>query len=98
MVFITSNLLTAENQICGKVLVANEKINSLILLLVRLFFRRYKKGKFLQLFLQLPKYVLRIYVVRCFKLVPGILYGDLLLFFLILFLQFLSSILQNVEV
>jgi len=40
--FITSNLLTAEDQICGKVLVANEKMNSLILLLVRLVFRRYK--------------------------------------------------------
>jgi len=50
-----------------------KKINSLILLLVRLVFRRYKWGKFLQLFLQLPKYVLRIYVVRCFKLLPGIL-------------------------
>jgi len=25
MFFITSNLLTAKNQICGKVLVANEK-------------------------------------------------------------------------
>jgi len=40
---ITSNLLTAEDQICGKVLVANAKINGLILLLVvTLVFRRYK--------------------------------------------------------
>jgi len=39
--FITSNLLTAVDQICGIVLVANENMNSLILLLVRLVFRRY---------------------------------------------------------
>ena len=74
-----------------------KKMNSLILLLVRLVFRRYKEGKFLQHFLQLPKYVLRIYVVRCFKLVPGILYGDFFLFYMQLFLQLLSSILQSVE-
>jgi len=42
VVFITSNLLTAEDQIYGKVLVANEKMISLILLLVRLVFRRYE--------------------------------------------------------
>jgi len=48
--FITSNLLTAEDQICGKVLIANEKMNSLILLLVSFAFRRYKWGKTLQLF------------------------------------------------
>jgi len=36
----------------------------------------------LPLFLQLPtaSEILRIYVVRCFKLVPGILYGGLFLF------------------
>jgi len=44
--FITSNLLTAEDQICRKVLVANEKMNSFIFLLVRLVFRRCKQGKF----------------------------------------------------
>jgi len=70
-------------------------MNSLIVLLVRLVFRRYK---FLQLFLQLPKYVPRIYVVRCFKLVLGILYGGFFLFYIQLFLQLLSSILQSVEV
>jgi len=42
-----------------------KKMNSLTLLLVRLVFRRYKQGKFLQLFLQLLKYVLITYVVRC---------------------------------
>jgi len=53
--FITSNLLTAEDQICGKVLVEmKKKKKSLILLLVRLVFRRCKRGKFLQRFLQLP--------------------------------------------
>jgi len=31
-------------------------------------------------FLQLPKYVLRICALRCFKLLPGILYGDIFLF------------------
>jgi len=36
MFLITSNLLTAEDQICGKVLVANGKMNSFILLLVSL--------------------------------------------------------------
>jgi len=46
-------------------------------------------------YLQLPKYVLRIYVVRCFKLVPGILYGDFLLFYMQLFLQLLSSVLES---
>jgi len=34
--FITSNTLTAEDQICGKVLVANEKMNSLICCLLDL--------------------------------------------------------------
>jgi len=48
--------------------------------------------------MQLPKYVLRIYVVRCFELVPGILYGDFFLFHMKLFLQLLSRILQSVEV
>ena len=73
-------------------------MNSLILLLVRLVFRCYKQGKFLQLFLQLPKYVLRIYVVRCFKLVPGILYCKFFFFHMQLFVQLLSSNLQSVEV
>jgi len=95
VVFLTPNLLTAEDQICGNVLVANEKMSSLILLLVSLVFRRYKQGKFVQLFFKLPKYALRIYVVQCLKLVPGILYGDLFLFYIQLFLQFLSSILQS---
>jgi len=52
----------------------------------------------MQLFLQLPKYILRIYVVRCFKLVPGILYCNFFLFHMELFVQLLSSILQSVEV
>ena len=54
---------------------------------------------FLQLFLQLPKYILRIYVVvRCFKLVPGILYGNYFPFCMQIFLQLLSSIFQRAEV
>jgi len=36
------HLLTAEDQICGNVVVTNEKMSSLILLLVRLVFRRYE--------------------------------------------------------
>jgi len=44
-------------------------MTGLILLLVRLVFRRYEQGKFLQLFLHLPtaSEILRIYVVRCFS-------------------------------
>jgi len=57
-----------------------KKMNSLILLLVRLVSKRYKQGKLFATFLQLTKYVLKIYVVRRFKLVPGILYGELFLF------------------
>jgi len=42
-------------------------MNSLILLFVRLVFSCYKYGKFCKFFLQLPTYVLRIYVERCFN-------------------------------
>jgi len=62
--FITSNLLTAEDQICGKVLVANEKMKGLIFLLVRLVFRRCKQGKFLQLFLQIPNVATSLVALR----------------------------------
>jgi len=43
-VFITSNLLTAKDQMCGKVWFGCQwkRMSSLILLLVRLVFRRYE--------------------------------------------------------
>jgi len=54
-VFITSNLLTAKDQFCGKVLVwlPMKRMTDLILLFVRLVFRRCEQGKFFN-FLQLP--------------------------------------------
>jgi len=43
-VFITSNLLTTKDQMCGKVLswLPMKRMSGLILLLVRLVFRRYE--------------------------------------------------------
>ena len=89
MLFITSNLLTAKDQICAKVLVwlSMKRMTGLFLLIVRLVFRRYEQGKFMQLFLQLPtaSEIRRICLLRRFKLVPGILYCNFFSFYMQLF-------------
>jgi len=76
-------------------------MTALILLLVRLVFGLYDEGKFLQFFLQLRTVseIRRIYVVRCFKLVAGILYCTFFSFTYNFVLQLLSSrpIAQNVK-
>jgi len=87
--FYHLKLLTLKEQICGKVFVCRpmNRMTGLILLFVRLVFRRYEYCNFLQLFLQLPtaSEIKRIYAVRCFKLVGGILYCNLFLFYMQLF-------------
>jgi len=67
-------------------------MTGLILLLVRLVFRRYEQGKFCKFFdsfQQLLK-LRRFYVVRCFTLVAGILYFNHFLFLHATFLLQLS--------
>ena len=58
-------------------------MSGLILLLVRLVMSRASFSTFLQL--PTASETLRIYVVRCFKLVAGILYCNFVLFYMHLF-------------
>ena len=93
--FITSNLLTAKDQICGKVWVANEKEwVAWFCCVLELSSGVMSKARFSTFFT--ASEILRIYVARCFKLVAGILLCNFFLFYM----QLLSSrsTAQNVDV